>query len=650
MRPIPVLIALLLLLCMPLVSEDSEAAADNLKLSVVCPTDAFEGFAITNAGFGTDLKGYTVTDGEGTVSFTASLCLGMGETIYFCKSSPPEWLEMDKVVLYGQYGVTMKGFALADSGDDIYLYCGDQLIDAFVYGNGNAVNGGWNGEPFMKIQKRHFAYRTAFNETDSAADWEIFNPGRTSFSNTEAYPADVVPFSFPDDVSPLFCALQDAELSIDISIYLISHPRVVSSLMESMRHGVCVRILVEGSPAGGATSAEIKALKTLCNNGAEVKVMKLNDGYRGYSYLHNKYAVIDSDTTIITSENWQESSFESNRGWGAVIVSSDFAAYMERVFQSDFSRQTDVLDFDSLYPTAETVSVDRYQRETCGCTYYHADVRPVISPDNSYDTMRGFILSSRERVYSEQLDVDYSWVSGVDNPIAWMETVSAHSDCRLLVDVTFDDRNDGDYKDGYGVIDSLYTSGISVKSPEFRGLSHNKGVIVDDSVWVGSVNWTDTSFRDNREVAVIIGSADVADYYASLFLGDWGEVRNTDITVDVQNRGGTFLFEANGPEGCTYSWDLDGDGMFETDGSRVMKDYSGGRHSITLRTELDGEMTTQTIEIVVEGTDDHPMIPMKYYPIIIVCAVILLINCIRWLRGRDDPDKGVQGRGFRRGL
>ena len=648
MRMFPVLIVISLLVIVPSVSDDSDADNCVIRLGAVYPTDGFEGFAIINYGRTTDLNGYSVTDGEGTVSFTQSFTIYREEMVYFCKTAPPSWLEMDRVVTYGQYGITMKGLALADSGDDIHLMKGDTLIDSFVYGSGTSSKGGWEGEAFPKITKNHIALRKSVSDTDTFADWTMTVPGRSNFRTDPGYDATVTPISFPDDYSSFFNALQGAGTSIDISVYILSHPRIVSSLLSSLDSGVTVRILVEGSPAGGMTTSEIKALKTLSQNGAEVKVMRQCDGYRAYSYIHNKYAVIDGTRTILTTENWQESSFTSNRGWGAVIESEGYSSLMERVFETDFRRSFDVVGFEELFPTAEIGDYEAYQPETSIGSSYKAVVHPVLSPDNSYDRMRSFITSAEERVYSEQLDVQYEWIGGDDNPISWMMGTSDDVDRRLLVDVTFDDRNDSDYKDGYGVIDALSSTSIRTRSPQFEGMTHNKGVIVDDRIWIGSVNWTYNSFKDNREVAVIIDSSEVTDYFVSLFMDDWEReeaIVEREYGIGVQSRGDVYLFEAEGVEGCVCRWDLDGDGVYDREGTKIVAEFGQGHHVITLCVDDGVEMKELTAEVDYREEKDMVPIPMKYYPIIVICALIIVFNIVRWVRGRDDPDKGFQRRG-----
>ena len=651
MRCLAVLAVLSLLILVPFSSDGADADQSNLRLYAVYPTEGFEGFALLNFGSQTNLRDYCVTDGEGKVNFTSSLIIGSYSIIFFCKSQPPGWIGFDDIVVYGQKGVTMKGFALADNGDDIYLMKGNDVIDTFVYGDMKDQKEGWKGEPFQKIQKKHIAIRSNLLDNDTAADWKLTIPGRTDFYQSKGFDAVVTPISFPDDHSPLFHTLQESAVSIDISVYLISHPRIVSSLLRSLSEGVSVRILIEGSPAGGTTASEIRALKTLRDSGAQVKVMKQTDGYRAFGYIHCKYAVIDNRTTIITSENWQESSFENNRGWGAIIESPGYSAYMSSVFESDFGRRYDVMDFDTLYPTAEGDTYERYETESAKGRSCQATVIPVLSPDFSFDMMKAFIYSAQYRLYSEQLDVDYYWVSDDENPISWMKEVSGYADCRLIVDVTFDDRNDSDYKDGYGIIDALEGSGIEVKTPSFEGMAHNKGAIADDRVWLGSINWTYNSFKENREAAVIIDSGQIADYFSSLFLKDWGEpeVSETEATpmdcsIVYQMKGNVLLFDVDGTgiEGCTFKWDLNGDGIFDEEGRRTIVRMSYGLNRVTLYVDNGNEQATYEATVCVQYESGGLTIPMKYYPIIIICAGVLIYGIIRRSVGRNDPDKGIQ--------
>ena len=71
------------------------------------------------------------------------------------------------------------------------------------------------------------------------------------------------------------------------------------------------------------------------------------------------------------------------------------------------------------------------------------------------------------------------------------------------------------------------------------GLAHNKGMVSDDRVWIGSMNWTDNSIDENRELSVIIDSEDITEFFLKRFLSDWGtEYHGTNtLNVDIIEKG-----------------------------------------------------------------------------------------------------------------
>ena len=221
------------------------------------------------------------------------------------------------------------------------------------------------------------------------------------------------------DGEEIISAIQDADSTVDISIYTISHPSVFSVLAHVMSKGVRVRILVEGSPAGGMPSEEISLLTALCRMGADVHVIKSSDSYKRYPYVHSKYAIIDRDTAIITSENWTESSFSSNRGWGCIVRSRECAEYLKQFFESDFDpSKQDIISLRDLYPTAASSQIPAFVPADAYYRIYTADVTPVVSPDYSRKTLMSFISSAEERLYSQQLYVEYDWLEYGDNPLS----------------------------------------------------------------------------------------------------------------------------------------------------------------------------------------------------------------------------------------
>ncbi len=633
---IPLLLVLFLLLSVPMDIADGDDTG-YVRLSAVMPTGQSEGVAITNYGYDAiDLMDYHLSDGEGTVTFTASIVLEGRSTIFILKSEPESWMGIDDYIKHGDEGVVSKGFLLNDSGDDIYLYAGETLVDSFVYGN-VVSDIGWNGDAFQKIPKKCYAKRVSLIDTDSSKDWEIHVPGRSDLTMPDGYVAKVTPFVFPDSKGiPVKDAIYGAKVSVDISVYILTDADVISSLLHVLSDGVKVRILLEGSPAGGIPLTERTAMATLVSWGADVRFIISDDGYKRYDYLHSKYALIDGERTIVTSENWTDSSFNNNRGWGVMISSKEYTGFMRSVFESDFYGTMDIKSFKELYPKENKGTYSGYVPSGTSYDSYDAIATPVLSPDYSHSAMKALISSAKERLFVEQLEVEYDWLESDDNPLSWM--IDSPADSRLLIDVTFDSETDADTEDGYGIRDSLRgNDSIAVRTSSSDRMLHNKGIIADDSVWIGSINWSDTSIHENREVAVIIGSKDVSDLFAGYFMEDWGTESADDVVISVEvigelNIGRTIMIDASGsyaPEGSLFEWDIDGDGTIDRNGERISLTLSERTYDITLRvTDGDEVHVWDTMLEVSDGTSDAFSIPLKYIPIIIICVAVLVASIL----------------------
>lgn len=645
-----IILALVLATTIVPLSDDSDATSIywGLMLDMVCPTST-EGFALYNCTFhDIDLGGYSVTDGEGTVTFTPGTIIHSGYTYTFLTGPPEPWMEVESYYIIGGDESKSTGrFSLADGGDDIYLKQGDTVLDSFAWGT--TFTDGWTGDGLAKIPKKTVAIRNhEWGKNGETEVWKLHVPGMTLYHYTHTYlDSKVTPFSFPEsDGSEIIAALQGANEEVCISIYTISHPSVASVLAHLLTKGVKVKILAEGSPAGGIPYDEIQMLTALWKNGADIHIIRSEESCKRYAFVHSKYAVIDESAVIITSENWTESSFSSNRGWGCVIENRDCARYLKKIFVSDFDpKHIDIHEFRDLYPTSTPSKIKAFKPVTTDSVSYIADVTPVVAPDYSWKTLMTFIGDAKERLYSQQLNIEYSWTTGFDNPLSLMEDLGHKGvDCRALVDVTYDSPTDNDYKDGYGLC-AFYDDSDSIKmryqeSTEFS-MAHNKGVICDDRVWIGSMNWTDNSIRSNREISVIIDSAEITDMFAELYLKDWGIEFDGEVVLKVDVPDIVFgtqatlsAAESSVPQGSVFEWDLDGDGESERTGKTVSwKFYEESECTLTV-TIPDGTQYTYdfTVTAAEDGKDDDVSLldgPVKYIPLVALVIILIVMKRIR---------------------
>ncbi len=642
-RPL-VLSAVCLLIILASVQPFScEASSDRLRLSRVISVGDFEGVTITNYGNApSDLSDLSICDGEGSVSFTETLTLEPGCSISVLRSEPDSWFICERYLTFRSSAVSQSRFALADEGDQVYIERNGEVLDCFVYGNAEPC-AGWTGEPLQKIPRYRYAYRASAFDTDSSEDWRIGTEGMMHVLPESIHEASVIPFAFPDsEGAPVFDALRSAKREIRLCIYTLDHPGVAYILLESMRKGVSVTVLAEGDPAGGMPKNELEILSALSNEGADVRVIKRSDdGFRRYTYMHAKYAVIDSNTVIMTSENWTQSSFSSNRGWGAIVRSESCASTFVSVFGSDSDlSNTDVRRFDEVYPTHTPGRVPPFSYSDSYAKEYPADVVPVFSPDGPFVALESLISEAEHRVYSQQLRVQYSWgetLSG--NPVAWMcQAAERGADSRLIIDVSFDNPFDEDTRDGFAVRSILKGEKVEVRCVEGSGsysMTHNKGLVVDDSVFIGSVNWTSTSFFQNREAAFIIRSAEAADFFSELFLSDWGpDAESISLRLSAEGRpseGRAFVLSAEDsivPEGTIFYWDTDSDGIFEREGVKIPVSFGAGVYEINVRAVLsDGSSLEGSMVVNVPGKGRQDLIIAG--PLILIGLSLLVIKGIR---------------------
>ncbi|MCQ2069546.1 MAG: phospholipase D-like domain-containing protein [archaeon] len=350
-------------------------------------------------------------------------------------------------------------------------------------------------------------------------------------SDFVTYDATVTPFTFPESRGiPVYDAIKNAKHSISISIYLLSSKNVLALLNERVLDKIEVRVLVDGTPLGVNTEDEFSYLLMMDKNGADVRVIN----YTGvpqkecrYVYNHSKYMVVDDETVVVTSENWTTGNMSSNsgnRGWGVVVESNEYAAYMNSIFEKDFTTEHgDVKEIEYCWdePCKDPVTYTEvkplkgFETKT-----YAATVSPVHSPDTSFAGMKAFINSAKERLYIEELSfgAPYSNLEG-DNPAKWLADLAKKGvDVKAVLDCKESDANQK-------VVD-MFNKETSVKAAAITGgtgfgTTHNKGIIADSMSWVGSINMTKSSVEKNREVSVMIYSEAIAEYFAGYFNTDF---------------------------------------------------------------------------------------------------------------------------------
>ncbi len=287
---------------------------------------------------------------------------------------------------------------------------------------------------------------------------------------------------------------------------------------------------------------------------------------------------------------------KGNRGWGAIVESTDYALFMKNIFLNDFDKSYgDVHDFNDLKTVSGKTLTYVAPTSLYDTTSYSCTVTPVVSPDSSWDATIYYIDESDFRVYAENQSLTNSYSDmSTESPIKHMAERAKDN-----VDVRFILNSDTDTEDAIRNVENINTSSYIKAATMKKPYVHNKGLIGDDTSFVSSVNWTATSLTSNRESCVAIHSKEISDYFASFFEADFA--RNYSykgLTVKISelqstyDEAGTITVTADVEQEGTFSYEWNLDGVKKTtDVKRTTFEVKDGSHTLTV-TVTDSENNT----------------------------------------------------------
>ncbi len=403
-------------------------------------------------------------------------------------------------------------FAMAQDGETIRLLRGTRLVDETTYERAS------EGDRWLR--------------TDG--DWEWRVRGATDFEARDLPTERATAFTLPDAPEVPVETLRTADERLYIAGYSFHSEPALEVLIAAHERGAEVRVLVDGTPVGGQTAAEARALDRLADNGIEVRVF---DGpVVRYRFHHPKYAVVD-DRALVLTENWKPSGTggKSSRGWGIVVEGASVAEELAAVFEADAGWEDTAPWNRSLAGTlVDEESADgAFSSEFEPVTGGVESVRVVTAPDNAEAETVALLASAEESIRIEQVTIARGHAflreavaaaeRGVSVRILLDSSWYVEDENRELVRWIEDQAESGD----------LPIEARLVESDDFEKV-HAKGVVVDDRrTMVGSVNWNANSVENNREVALIVESEAIADRFAAVFDADWANERRWSLPAGI---------------------------------------------------------------------------------------------------------------------
>ncbi len=504
-------------------------------LSGAIPAD--EAFALA-AHEPTEIIGWSVTDGEETFPLPQ---MTLTSTPTWFVGNWSLWADRGGPQAMAQYGEAIR---LGNDGDQLWLI-DDQGVtrDEFLYGD--KTTPAWGILSFNSadlIHTRQGWPEGPWLDTDTADDWRSPRPHRVGQSEIRpvSFSVDsVTAYVSPDNSYRTLVDLMDgATQRIHVHVYDLRSQELTDVLVAAANRGVDVQVLVQARPVGQDDRARHQTAANLqrIERAGGVAWVAQDDRYRNH---HLKVAVVDG-AVAVQSENWVASGVPvdpswGNRGWGIILHDAE-AAHWFATWMHDDRRAWDTLPFDlaTYDPTFEApprFSVPSgFYRPMFQAKHFAGPIQitPLISPEHTYDPAKNPLFAvmaeAEERVWVQQLD----FRSGAQNELGWSASDGLRDglrdagrrqvDARVQVAAPFRSDDTGNEEAMAG----LPADGVATCTFQ-RGdmVLHNKGVIADDVVYVGSMNGNHFSRSANREVGVLIDHAGVADYYAMVFEDDW---------------------------------------------------------------------------------------------------------------------------------
>ncbi len=460
------------------------------------------------------------------------------------------------------------------------------VIDTVVYGNAAPI-AGWNGPPLQPYVRSglvsaggQLLWRAQpLRDDDTAQDWindrddalAAARPVLPAWHQYEAFRQPVrassnITIAVAPDASfvTLRHLLQQARVSVDLQTYTFDHPDIVALLRDRIAAGVRVRLLLDGSPAGGLSMqsrwacAEISRLRedsgcwfmrSVGTAGTHAYIPKR------YDALHAKQIIVDGRWLMVGSENLGLNGFPADdladgtfghRGALAIVDAPALIARAQAIFDADFdARFGDVARWQASDPErgAPLSGFVPFTMAGTGSGYMPRFSQPLIlrqpvtvtlhsSPENHLGThgLLGLLnsLGPGDQVLTQQLNEPAMW-GEVENPriAALIQAAKRGARARVLLDgfyggpVLAQRPNSGSMRYINTALGSANTA--LVGNPTGGGI-HNKAWLIQKDGHgvsnIGSWNGTESSAKLNREISLMIESDAVHAYLRSVFMAD----------------------------------------------------------------------------------------------------------------------------------
>lgn len=313
------------------------------------------------------------------------------------------------------------------------------------------------------------------NSDGDDVDGGMTPDGQDGTGCTPVTPREVGLESFvgPTGLEQRMGALIDgARSTLDIQMYLWTVESLANKVVAAKNRGVEVRIILDPDEPGNNNVEPI-----FTSGGVTWK-----NSSTLYTFSHAKYMVIDRETAVIMSMNFNVDAMRRERNYGVLDRDPEDVTDLQAIFDQDWAMA------NGQTPMAADLA----------CT------RLVVSPNNSKARLLDLINGAQST-----LDVELMYIAEDSIRMA----IGAAKNRGVTVRAILEDPEDES-------IPYLQSLGIPVRIADTFYL-HSKLIIADEVAFVGSENMSFTSLTKNREVGALVFESVPFQTIKSQFETDW---------------------------------------------------------------------------------------------------------------------------------
>ncbi|MEO0202644.1 MAG: phospholipase D-like domain-containing protein [candidate division WOR-3 bacterium] len=284
-------------------------------------------------------------------------------------------------------------------------------------------------------------------------------------------------FTRYDDIIPnIKFYIENAKSSIYLAVFEIGNEELARALISAKRRGIDVKIVTDEQ------NADYKALKELINNKIDVVFQNLD------SYMHHKFAVIDSQIVITGSMNWTDNDILKNDN-NVLIISSRLLA---NNYLSEFSQM-----FHQKRFSREKVKIGNNVLEIDGIR-----IENYFSPQDKPSIRIVQLINSAKKT------IDFAAFSFTHDKIG-NAMISAYKR-NVKVRGLFEKRQVSKFSE----YERFKEQNMEVYLDSNPRNMHNKFIIIDSQIVItGSYNFSSNADNRNDENVIIIFSRDISLRY-----------------------------------------------------------------------------------------------------------------------------------------